>query len=378
MQFRDIIGQEEIKRRLVRSVAENRISHAQLFSGATGRGTLALAIAYAQYINCTNRSETDSCGECPSCRQISGLAHPDVHFVFPVNTARAKSGSERPTSDNFLPQWREAITRTGGYIDEPAWYAELELENKQGLISKNEADEVIRKLSFKAFESEYKIVIIWLPERMRPEAANGLLKILEEPWDKTLFLMVSESPDRLLPTIISRVQGVMVPPIDDLSLAGYLVSQCGAANEEAQVVARLSGGDRTVAVRMVGSGEGDPFFGPFVELMRLSYNDRHMELLEWADRMAALGREEQKQLLVNAVRLLRSSYMMHAGLERIAYLYEEELAFCRKFAPYIGNHNIEPLVAEIELAIRQLGQNGNPKIIFAHFALTVSKMIVRR
>ena len=378
MQFRDITGQDEVKRRLVRSVSEGRVSHAQLLAGPTGRGTLALAVAYAQYINCPHRTADDSCGECPSCRQIGDLAHPDLHFVFPVNTARGKSGSERPTSDSFLAQWRGAMGRTGGYLDEPAWYAALEMENKQGLISKNEADEVIRKLSFKAFESEYKVVIVWLPERMRPEAANGLLKILEEPWDKTLFLLVSEAPDKLLPTIISRVQGVVVPPIADEALAAHLVAACGAGPDEARTVARLSGGDRIAAVRMLGRDERDPAFGPFVELMRLSYNDRHMELLDWAERMAALGREEQKQLLTNAIRLLRASYMLHAGLERIAFLYDEELEFCRKFSPYIGNHNVEPLLAEMELAIRQLGQNGNPKIVFAHFALTVSKMIVRR
>ena len=378
MQFRDIIGQEEIKRKLIRSVGDGRISHAQLLAGPTGRGTLALAIAYAQYIHCPHRTADDSCGECPSCRQIAGLAHPDLHFVFPVNSAKGKSGSERPRSDHFLAQWREVIGRTGGYLDEPMWYSVLEMDNKQGLISKNEADEVIRKLAFKAFESEYKIVIIWLPERMRPEAANGLLKIFEEPWDKTLFLLVSEAPDKLLPTIVSRVQGITVPPIADEALAAYLTTVRGAGIEEARTVARLSGGDLCVAEKMLDNDEHDPAFGPFVELMRLSYNDRHMELLDWAERMSALGREEQKQLLSHAIRLLRASYMLHAGLEQIAFLYDEELTFCRKFAPYVGNHNIEPLLSEMELAIRQLGQNGNPKIIFAHFALVVSKLIVRR
>ena len=163
---------------LRRSVGEGRVSHAQLFTGDSGRGTLPLALAYVQYINCTDRHDGDSCGRCPSCIKMAELVHPDVHFVFPTNTSR--SGSQKPMSDAFLPQWREAVLTSGGYFDEQMWYGRIGLDNQQGLIAKREADEIIRKLSFKAFEAEYKAVVIWLPEKMGVEASNGLLKILEE------------------------------------------------------------------------------------------------------------------------------------------------------------------------------------------------------
>ena len=182
MQFKDVIGQQEVKQRLVGSVDRGRISHAQLFTGDEGVGALPLAIAYAQYLNCPHPHDGDSCGVCPSCHQIGQLAHPDLHFVFPVNTPKGKSSSEKPLSNQFMPLWRDQVASTGGYFNEQMWYETIAIDNKQGNISTFEADEIIRALSFKAFESEYKVVLIWLPERMNVQAANKLLKILEEPW----------------------------------------------------------------------------------------------------------------------------------------------------------------------------------------------------
>ena len=206
MQFRDIIGQEELKRRLVASVAAGRVSHAQLFTGAAGAGTLPLAVAYAQYLNCRHRADGDSCGVCPDCRQIAALAHPDLHLVFPVNKQGKKSG-EVITSDAFLPLFRTVFARSNGYFSPQEWYDALDLgKTLRGAISAREADEIIRKLSFKSFEAEYKVMLVWLPETMNEEAANKILKILEEPWEKTVFLLVSEAPDRLLQTILSRTQ----------------------------------------------------------------------------------------------------------------------------------------------------------------------------
>ena len=239
MRFADVIGQEEVKAMLRRSVGEGRVSHAQLFTGDSGRGTLPLALAYVQYINCTDRHDGDSCGRCPSCIKMAELVHPDVHFVFPTNTSR--SGSQKPMSDAFLPQWREAVLTTGGYFDEQMWYGRIGLDNQQGLIAKREADEIIRKLSFKAFEAEYKAVVIWLPEKMGVEASNGLLKILEEPWDKTLFLLVSVAPQMLLPTILSRVQEVGVPPVGADDMERWLAGTYGMETQKAAALARLAG-----------------------------------------------------------------------------------------------------------------------------------------
>lgn len=378
MQFRDIIGQEELKRRLVASVAAGRVSHAQLFTGAAGAGTLPLAVAYAQYLNCRHRADGDSCGVCPDCRQIAALAHPDLHLVFPVNKQGKKSG-EVITSDAFLPLFRTVFARSNGYFSPQEWYDALDLgKTLRGAISAREADEIIRKLSFKSFESEYKIVVVWLAERMNTQAANKLLKILEEPWDKTLFLLLSASPEQLLPTIVSRTQCVTVPSIDETSLTRYLTARKGMPEADAFRAARLSRGDLLEALRYLRhASENDELFDLFVKLMRLSYEDRHLELLEWAETVASMGREEQKRLIENSVRLLRDSYMLTAGMEPICYLFGREEQFCKKFAPYVNNRNIEPLVAEMERTMRQIAQNGNPRIVFPHFALTVSKLINR-
>ncbi|WP_300283913.1 DNA polymerase III subunit [uncultured Alistipes sp.] len=378
MQFKEIIGQKETIGHLVRGVDGGRIGHAQLFTGDEGFGALPLAVAYVQYINCTNRHDGDSCGVCPSCRQIAQLAHPDVHFVFPVNTPKGRSSSEKPLSDRFLPEWRKIFAETGGYFNEPMWYSAIDIDNKQGNISTFEADEIIRKLSFKSFESEYKAVVVWLPERMNVQAANKLLKILEEPWSKTLFLLVSASPDRLLATILSRTQSVAVPGIEAGALTAHLASSRGLSDADARQVARLSRGSVLEAGRILSHGSGDDaHFDLFVRLMRLSYEDRHMELLEWAETVASMGREEQKRLMENSIRLIRDSYMLTAGVEQVAFLFGREYDFCRKFAPYVHNGNVERIVSEMELVIRQIAQNGNPRIVFPHFALSVSKLINR-
>ncbi len=367
-----------MKRKLAENIDQGRISHAQLFTGGAGTGALPLAIAYAQYINCTNRHDGDSCGECPSCRQIAEQAHPDVHFIFPVNKQGKKSG-EVVLSQHFMPLWREIMTESGGYFTREEWFERLNLgKTLQGIISAKEADDIIRRLSFKSFESEYKIVIIWQAETMNEEAANKILKILEEPWDKTLFLLVAERPDRLLRTITSRTQEVIIPRVDAASLEA--IAQGVGDEVQRQNMARLAGGD-VIEMRRLATGEEDAArkesFDLFCRLMRLSYNDKHLDLIEWADEVATLTREQQRSLLHHSARLLRESYMLHAGLGSISYLWGEEAAFCRKFAPFIGNQNVEFIVGEIETALRQINQNGNARIIFTHFALAVSKTINR-
>ena len=377
MRFADIIGQQQLKRQLVESIERGRISHAQLFSGAAGAGTLPLALAYAQYLNCQNRHDGDSCGECPSCVKMQQLAHPDLHFVFPVNK-QGKKSDEVVLSSDFMDLWREIVSQTGGYFTRQQWNDRLDLgKTLKGMISAREADEIIRRLSFKSFESEYKIMIIWQPESMNEAAANKILKILEEPWEKTIFLLITERGDLLLPTIISRTQEVAVPRLmveDLIPLAG-----CDDSVQAANM-ARLAAGDVIEMRRIAGGGEDalrHDCFDLFCRLMRLSYNDKHLELMDWADEVATLPREQQRSLLIHSARLLRESYMLHAGLGSISYLWGEEADFCNKFAPFIGNQNVEFILDQIELAMRQVSQNGNSRIIFTHFALAVSKTINR-
>ena len=306
MKFSDIIGQDSLKRHLAESIDRGRISHAQLFTGSAGTGALPLAIAYAQYLNCPNRKDGDSCGECPSCRQTAELAHPDLHFVFPVNKQGKKAG-EVVLSAEFMPQWREIVAQTGGYFTPQQWYDCLDLgKTLRGIISAKEADEIIRRLSFKSFESEYKIMLIWLPETMNDEAANKILKILEEPWEKTIFLLVSERADLLLPTIISRTQEVAVPrlTVEDL------MPMVEGDEQQRLSIARLAAGD-LIEMRRLAGGEEDAVrkesFDLFCRLMRLSYNDKHLELIDWADEVATLTREQQRSMLRHAARLLRES-----------------------------------------------------------------------
>ena len=378
MRFAEITGQEELKQHLVRTVDTGRISHAQLFTGPAGTGSLALAVAYVQYLCCRHRRNGDSCGECPDCRQIAALAHPDLHLVFPVNRQGKKSG-EVVLSDTFLPQFRELFAERRGYFSPQEWYDRLDLgKTLKGMISAREADEIIRKLSFKSFEADYKTVLVWLPETMNEEAANKILKILEEPWEHTLFVLVSEQPDRLLPTILSRTQEVAVPRlgVGELELAAR---ERGVADPvRAHGMARLANGDLLELEHLV-AGEHEASrkenFDLFCSLMRLSYNDRHLELIGWAEEAAQLSREQQRAFLRDAARLLRESFMLHAGIPQIGYLWGEELTFCTKFAPFVGTRNIELLIAQIEEASVQIAQNGNPTIVFTHFALAVSKMI---
>ena len=381
MRFADVIGQQALKEHLARSVDSGRISHAQLFTGISGAGTLPLAVAYAQYIHCRNRQGGDSCGVCPSCKQIEALAHPDLHFIFPVNKQGKKSGEVViSTAREFVDLWREMWDKSGGYFSPRDWFDAMNLgKTLKGVISAKESEEIIRRLGFKSFESEYKIMIIWLPETMNEEAANRILKILEEPMGKTLFILVSERSDLLLSTITSRTQEVAVPR---LSVADLLpiAQQSQTDATKAQNIARLAAGDLLELRRLLGEADDTiarENFEAFCGLMRLSYNDKHLELMNWADEVAQLSRERQRGMLSDFSRLLREAFMLHAGLERVSYLWGEEADFCRKFAPFIGSQNIEPIIEQIESVVRQINQNGNPRIVFTHFALAVSKHIKR-
>ena len=269
MRFADITGQEDLKRHLTQSVDAGRVSHAQLFTGTAGSGALAVAVAYVQYLCCRHRSGGDSCGECPDCRQIAALAHPDLHLVFPVNKQGKKSG-EVMRSDEFLPQFRALFAERGGYFSPQDWYDRLDLgKTLKGMIAAREADEIIRKLSFKSFEADYKTMLIWLPEAMNEEAANKILKILEEPWDRTLFILVCEHPDRLLPTIVSRTQEVCVPRIAP-DVLERVAQQRGVADPlQARNMARLAGGDLLELGHLV-AGESDAMRKELIRIWQLS------------------------------------------------------------------------------------------------------------
>ena len=378
MRFCDVKGHAELKRRLAAGIDGGRISHAQLFVGAAGSGTLALALAYTQYLHCTNRHDGDSCGECPSCRQIEKLAHPDLHLVFPVNK-QGKKPTNGLVATDFINEFRELFERTGGYFSVQQWYDMLDLgKTLKGAIAVREAEEIIRKLSFKSFASKYKTTLIWLPETMNERAANMILKILEEPWEDTIFILVAEQTDKILGTILSRTQEVTVPRLSSEDLMDEIRNSGITDEVEMRNVARLSCGD-LLQLRQILSGEEDDIkrenFNLFRTMMRHCYLNKHLELLIWADEVAALSRERQMGLMADFARLLREAYITHAGVGGASYLWGEEAEFCSKFSPYIGSENIEPIVELLEEALRRLRQNGDPRIVFSYFALATSRYI---
>ena len=378
MKFSDIIGHSDLKRRLAAGIDGGRISHAQLFVGTAGSGTLALALAYTQYLHCTNRRKGDSCGECPSCRQIEKLAHPDLHLVYPVNKQGKKPTNGLVASD-FIEEFRSLFERTGGYFSPQQWYDSLDLgKTLKGAIAVREAEEMIRKLSFKSFASKYKTMLIWLPETMNERAANMILKILEEPWEDTIFILVAEQTDKILGTILSRTQEVTVPRLAKEELMAEIYKQGVTDEVEARNMARLACGD-LLQLRQILSGEEDEIrnenFNLFRTMMRHCYLNKHLELLNWADEVAALSRERQMGLMTDFARLLREAYITHAGVHQASYLWGEEADFCAKFSPYIGSENIEQIIELLEEAVRRLRQNGDPRIVLSWFALSTSKYI---
>src|SRR5512133_3710686 len=246
MNFERIPGQKEIKTKLLRSVKEERVSHAQLFAGPDGCGSMALALAFARYISCENRTDFDSCGVCKSCVKYEKLIHPDLHFVFPV--IKGKKATD-PVSDNYIEEWREFIKKSP-YFTINNWLDSIEVGNAQGMIFASEAAEIIKKLSLKTFESDFKIMIIWLPEKMHQATANKLLKMIEEPPEKTLFLLVSEEPDKVISTILSRCQIVKIPSFNRADIEKYLIHRFGISAEKASDISRVSVGNIITAIEL--------------------------------------------------------------------------------------------------------------------------------
>ncbi|MDR2026715.1 MAG: DNA polymerase III subunit delta [Prevotellaceae bacterium] len=371
MQFKDVVGQKELKEKLVSTVTDGRVSHAQLFEGAAGYGGLPLALAYAQYISCKNKSN-DSCGVCPSCIKYNKLIHPDLHFVFPVNTT--KKVKDKPVSDNFLTEWRKIVTDQK-YFSEQNWYECMGIDNKQGNISAHEADRILSKLNYKPFEADNKIMIIWLPERLNSTSANRLLKLIEEPPKNTVFIFVTENSGNILPTIYSRTQRIRLHPLTEDDIITSL-KELGFNEKEAFTASRLSEGDYIKAMQVLQASESAKTnFDSFVQFMRMSYQNDIPGLLEWAEYMASFGREKQKSFLVFAERLIRENFILNKKIEDIVYLGYEELEWARKFSVFINESNVFELYRQLNICIPQISQNGNAKIIFADLALKVKELI---
>jgi DNA polymerase III subunit delta' len=374
MNFFQIPGQKEIKEKLLRTVKEERVSHAQLFAGPEGCGSMALALAYAQYISCENRTAHDSCGICKSCAKYEKLIHPDLHFVFPV--IKGKKASD-PVSDNYIEEWREFI-RSSPYFTLNNWLDSIEVGNAQGMIFASEASEIIKKLSLKTFESDFKIMIIWLPEKMHQATANKLLKMIEEPPEKTLFLLVSEEPDKVIPTILSRCQLVKVPSFNVHDIEKYLLARFKTAPGKAADISRVSNGNITRAIELCENEDSSlANLERFKSLMRFAWKRDIISLINWSEEMASTGREAQKNFISFSLRLLRENLMLTLDQMKnsLVYLTGDEADFSGKFHPSINNRNIYPLNEELNLVYSHIEANGNAKIIFLDLALKVTKLI---
>lgn len=382
MLFSQIIGQQEVKDRFIRSVSEGRIPHAQLLSGPEGVGKLPLAIAYAQYICCEHRGARDACGVCPSCLKYNKLAHPDLHFVFPIIKP---AGKQSVVCDDFMGDFRKLVLeKTYFSVDE--WYSRISGDAKQGMIYTNESEEIVRKLSMKTYEAEYKVMIVWLPEKLHESAANKLLKILEEPYEKTLFLLVSNAPDAIITTILSRTQRIQVPGLADAEIKQALLDRHGGLTEaEAADVARIAGGSYLRAEMLLEDGnESRVNFDRFVTIMRLAWQVGNRKdhaslktLRKWADDMAAssVGRERQKKFLQYAQRMVRENFIYNLHQADLNYMTSYESDFSVRFSPFINERNVEQLVAELALAERHIEQNVNAKMVFFDLVLKIIMLL---
>lgn len=371
MLFKEVIGHKEIKKRLITSLKTGRISHAQLFAGDSGYGSFALALAFAQYIFCTGDKQEDSCGECPSCKKMQKLIHPDLHFVFPV-VRKAKS----PTSDEYINEWRKLVNENY-YFNLEDWYSAMGVEdNAQAAIYTEESGNILRKLNLKSFESDYKIMIIWLPEKMNPECSNKLLKIIEEPYDKTLFLMVSEHPEQIINTIQSRTQRINIPPLEKTQIKQHLIAEKSINEKKADEYAHVASGNWHKALRLLNETDEQIYNQErFASLMRLCWERKMLPVNEWVSEMASIGRERQKNFLTHALRMVRENFVRNFYIDTLNYMTEREKNFSVKFSPYVHEGNVIQLSEEFEKAYNDISRNGNAKIIFTDLCIKVMQNI---
>ena len=364
MRFADIIGNKAATDAL-RSMADSgRVAHAMLFYENEGCGALPLALSYLQYLNCSNPHDGDSCGECPSCRQMSKLIHPDVHFVFPVNKG-PKTSDDKPTSESYITYWRELVL-SNPYFMEADLQKAIGIESKSGLIAVAEAKSIISKLSLTSVADGYKAVVFYLPEKMNQETANRLLKMVEEPPADTVFIFITHAPEKVLQTIFSRCQSLRVLPLTKEEVEEVLVKQMGVDPHEAQAKASVSGGSVGAALGMIGDKEEyDRYMDLFVDLMNALTARDLSSVLECGEQLAALeSREKQKGFCTFAGECVRKIFMIQQNLPQLAVIPEEEEAFYTAIAQKCGKKFCSKTITNIEKVSYMIDRNVNSKILF--------------
>ena len=373
--FKDVIGQEALKEKLRREVDEGHIPHAQLFCGPSGVGKLALALAYARYLCCTNRTDGEACGHCQSCKQWEQLMHPDVHFMFPIVSSEKKKKS---ICADYLTEWRELLINSP-YFSYSQWLEAIDAENSQALIYAKESDEITKTLNLKPIQGDFKITIIWLPEKMNEPCANKMLKLLEEPPERTIFLLCSEEPERMLSTILSRAQRINLPRLTEIEIAEALQNKYGIEPRDSETLAHLANGSFVKALDLIHLNEdNDKYLELFISLMRLAYARRIREMKAWSEEVATLGREKQKELLTYCQRMIRESFMANFHQKQMSYMNLEEQNFTSRFAPFVNEGNAMGIMHELSEAQVHIEQNVNPRMVFFDLSLKMIVLLIRK
>ena len=367
MTFNDAIGQEECKERLLQMTREGRLPHAIMLCGPQGVGKKALAIAFASYLLGEDNA------------MVKRLEHPDLHFTYPTIKLPSMSSDHKPVSDDFAHEWHDLLTTAGPYFTMDEWMTAMGGENQQAVITAGESEDLVRKLSLKSSQGGYKVSIIWLPERMNIECANKLLKLIEEPPQQTVFLMVSEEPDQLLETIRSRVQRIDVKKLPAETICQALVERRSISEEQAQRISRLANGSWLQALQELQVGtENEQFLDLYISLMRLAYQRKIRDLRKWSETLSTFGREKQKRFLQYFLRMTRECFIYNFKESELVYMTEEEEKFAQNFARFVNEANILSLYELTNRAIRDIGQNANAKIVFFDFALQIIVLLISK
>jgi len=377
MQFQSVIGQNTVKEKLISSSRDGRISHALLFFGQPGAGVLPLARAYAQFLNCESPIESDSCGKCGSCRRASKMEHPDINFVYPIVKG---AGIKDPTSVDYIKEWREMFVENpysslNNWVD---FISTGDVKNKQSIIPVDEAQKIIHKINLKAFEGKFKVIIIWMPEKMNLNTANALLKSLEEPTKDTLFILASESRDSLLATIVSRTQLVKLQMLKDDEVAEALQKNYNIGVAESLDMARLAEGNYSEAMEIAEHEQGTGSHEEaFINWMRLCFSPLKTmdKLLSWVDGMAAENKEHQKQFLAACLRVLRECLIVNLADGPLVRLEESQRIAIQKFLPFVNVNNIDLFSTELSEATYYLERNASTKILFLDLSLKISRIL---
>ena len=372
MLFKEIPGNKIVKKELINSVRKDRIAHAQLFLGNPGNAKLVLAIAFAQFLNCEKRGEKDSCNSCHSCLMYNSLSHPDLHLIFPVLKINK---IKHPVSDNFISQWREIVS-DNPYLSLTDWYKYFDAENKQGAIYIHEAQQLQKKVALKNYESAYRVILIWMPEKMNLTCANKLLKLIEEPPKGTFFLMASEDFEKLLPTITSRMQIVKTKPFSTEEIISFLETQKGIIKEKSLTIAAIANGNINKAINLSQNEiKENGLLKDFQKWMQICYKVNLLELVSWTDNIAKKGREHQKEFLQYALKIIRACLISNINNQSILKLQKEEENFVSNFASFIHGKNSISIFERLEKSVYGIERNANPKILFYELSLQMMRLL---